>query len=1418
MKRYGGKHSIKNCANMLQSSLKRKSMRILVALISSSIVVPAVFCAQLASGLNIPNRPGFWYKKSTTVEWLSRPDLSLILGPSLWEANKKLYCIESSVLYNATGIWRAEASEDYRIAAKLIQDNKSNDDRVVQASIAFAMHNHFDINQARWKEVVENGFEDIDTQIIADTANRLWQEARKQTPIRAELKKEYTIGQRAGRFTIRVFNPDGEVLSGIPVKIRYDEDLINLESKNVGQKNYVGEVEIRSTKEGVSIPWEAKKTSNVNISILVQGPEPERLYSDTGQDNIRSDEPAWYGQDFRMIVDTSFQPTLTSKIDHHELQIGERVDSAVTSGVATNDAWIKGAHIDAQGYYFVGSANSVLHMEPRKENESATEYLERLRSLSNLRQVAAAKATFSNSGETVVASAKRAAGNISLPDLDKAEPYTVTKDEVGLFGTWVWIIADTGQSIPGNAKLTKDVVYAFGSPETTVVHKALVSSDFAPQQQTVGLGKEIVNEITVKGLPEEYGSFTGNEKYGFSADKKAHIRVWWAGAGTENPTKTDNNQYMPGAAGEPTVQEPKEDKHHRMIADWEVPAVNGIYRIGDGAITLRDIAGSDKSVPGSRKLVDNVHILAKKNSDSGWYVFVYDFPGSSRAIAYKSAYDNSWSRTYVESNPVNRTVSVTTQVSDNKVYVGKKFHDNANITGDVPKGSYVIFSAYSYKTDKNPAAKKLEFSNKQSVSASVNAVKTVANETTTSNEEVMPPMRVDIMNVQNDVNKKSSITVQSPDITCNHEGNVYWKAEVFNAQGKPLATHVLGVEGETVQVIHKPVDSKPDSKHEDPKPEKTKPEVKPESKPEVKPESKPEVKPDSKHEDPKHEKTKPESKHEDPKPDSKHEDPKHEGKPDSKHEDPKHEKTKPEVKPKHEEKPESKHEDPKPGKKPKHEDPKHEKTKPESKHEDPKPDSKHEDPKHEGKPDSKHEDPKHEKSKPDVKPESKPEVKPDSKHEDPKHEKTKPESKHENPKHEKTKPEVKPKHEDPKPKEKPGVKHEDPKHEVKPDFKHEDPKHEKTKPEVKSKHEEKPESKHEDPKPGKKPKHEDPKHEKTKPESKHEDPKHEKTKPEVKPKHEEKPESKHEDPKPDKKPKHEDPKPESKHEDPKHEKTKPGVKHEDPKPDKKPKREDPKHKGTKPEVKHGETHSDKKPKHKEKPRVNSDVKSEEKPVESATDSKGGESKSNPKPAHTSDKGKISHSNSNKQFDSENDSYDIETSDNNDSVYVVNNQTCDFGNTDNSECTVEDILNSENAATSDSSHGEQLQGSHEKNNANADFTTVDTIDTEIDKNANDSNNSKRDDKTINSDNRNNVHSVSGGNNSNSGNSSAQTSLTPTSLATTGAPAMVVMALAFITLTFASGLSLGRFVTIIPRHKNRSSRARHGDVLPMRRRFV
>lgn len=64
----------------------------------------------------------------------------------------------------------------------------------------------------------------------------------------------------------------------------------------------------------------------------------------------------------------------------------------------------------------------------------------------------------------------------------------------------------------------------------------------------------------------------------------------------------------------------------------------------------------------------------------------------------------------------------------------------------------------------------------------------------------MPQSRVNITNKQAEESKKSSISVSSADITLDHEGTVYWKAEVYDAQGNPLATHALGVEGETVQV------------------------------------------------------------------------------------------------------------------------------------------------------------------------------------------------------------------------------------------------------------------------------------------------------------------------------------------------------------------------------------------------------------------------------------------------------------------------------------------------------------------------------------------------------------------------------------------------------------------------------------------
>lgn len=814
METYLGKHTSFSCANKLRNLMKQKNIRKMLALFTSAVLVPSVLCSQIAMG-SVDKLTGYYYKKSNTVEWLSEKIARLRLGPvtDKWEGRKNsIFCMESSVFIDYKGNIKQMNGEDYRIAANIIKTHNNNDDDLTQAALAFMIHNHFDINQDRWKEAVENGFVDVETETLRNKADKLWQQGVKETPVKAVLKNDYTKGKRVGVMHISLQNANGDSLGGIPIKVKSSNNLIKFAN---GSASFEG----KSKKEGLDITWNALDAGNARVEVSFNAPKAERLFSPNGQDVIRSFENTWYSQEFPFSVEKTFQPLLKSKISKHELRAGEQVDSTVTSSVAGNDSWPENVRLRAQGYYFVGSAEDILHIQQRNSGESAKEYLNRMRSMPNLRQVAAAKANFSNSGETITAVAKRANGDITASDLDKAEAYKVNDLEAGSFGTWVWIISRDSQNKSDREFLKDDVVQLFGSTDTTAVHQATVSSDIVAKQQTVGLNTEIVNEITVRGLPETYGSFKGNNSYGFNEDKKAHIRVWWAGAGSENPTKKDNENYMPGSKGEPSYQEPKEDSHHRLIAKWDVPAVNGVYKIGNGNITLRPIAGTDRSTTEPKVLENNVHIRANKNSESGWYVFVYDFPGSSRALAHKSAYDGLWSRALVEPDVLTTPVSVTTRVSDEKVKAGEKFHDNARIAGTLPKGSYVVFSAYEYedgkgnKSDssgakcsdaKNGDAKNGDTKKGDAKKGSDSETKEIkeVKETVISAEieKKMPQSRVNITDKQAEESKKSSISVSSADITLDHEGTVYWKAEVYDAQGNPLATHALGVEGETVQV------------------------------------------------------------------------------------------------------------------------------------------------------------------------------------------------------------------------------------------------------------------------------------------------------------------------------------------------------------------------------------------------------------------------------------------------------------------------------------------------------------------------------------------------------------------------------------------------------------------------------------------
>ncbi|RIY24399.1 peptidase, partial [Bifidobacteriaceae bacterium NR021] len=693
MKKYGGKHNSARSDNNMRTSMKRKTIRRMSAFFASIFIIPTIFCSHLALGYD---EPGVFYKVSDTIEWLKDRTYrrKLSATPNYWGKGYMSYCIEAGADFKRdSDDWRQELGKDYRIAAKMIKTYSNNSDPISQASVAFTMHDHFDLTKDEWKKAVDNGFEDVSTDTLKKNAKNWWEEAERNTPMTLDFNQKYTSGKHAGVVRVIVRNIDGNPLKDVPIRLESENGLVKF---NGGKQS----VEVKSKNGAVDIPWSSSGNGSAKVKVGFLAPKAERYYSPKYQDEIRSISDAEYSEKIVFEVKNSFQPTLTSKVAKHELRVGENVDSTVTSGVREKDSWINGVSLHAQGYYFVGSAKDILQIRQRNNGESAVQYLKRIRALPNLRQVAASRAYFSRANESVNTKAKRANGDISASDLKEAEDYKVADNEAGLFGTWVWIISRDAQKKEDADKLDDEVVKVFGSADSTSVYQATISSDVVTKQKIVGIGTEIVSEITVRGLPETYGSFKGNETYGFNGDKKAHIRVWWAGEGSEKSTKKDNEKYMPGSKGEAAEQEPKEDAHHHLIGNWEVPAVNGVYKVGNGSITMRPIAGVNRSSSDPKVLKDNVHIRANKNSESGWYVFVYDFPGSSRALANKSAYNGLWSRALVEPNVLTTPVSVTTRVSDEKVKAGEKFHDNARITGTLPKGSYVVFSAYEYEEGK----------------------------------------------------------------------------------------------------------------------------------------------------------------------------------------------------------------------------------------------------------------------------------------------------------------------------------------------------------------------------------------------------------------------------------------------------------------------------------------------------------------------------------------------------------------------------------------------------------------------------------------------------------------------------------------------------------------------------------------------
>lgn len=742
--------------NPLSKTLRKVKDSILKRVGKAAVALVAA-TATLASGVittgsalaATTDGPGYWFNATRSGSWWVGTHASS-LGPQRYENGNPVYCVEAGEPVTNIGTWNKATDVNHKVGAWLIEKHKGDSSDFTQASVAYAIHEHLDQGSSHFRQLVAAGLEGADINAVASNAANLWNDAYNTLPANLNAAYAYTSGKRTGTVDPGVKNSSGQYIAGI----QYTATLNGPAKFDQTGTNTISGT---TTGQAMHIPWTATGNGKVTGHVSINVPTAAVLNS-PGQDMMRPSDPENQTADVQFSVSRDFQPTVSTSVSKKQLTRGSPVEDRVTSGVASSDdEWADNVPVKFKGYYFVGDSKHILQVIKKNNGESPTNYLKRLRETDGIRQVAAATTSFTKSGQTNTVKAKAATGGIDYDSVNGLDDYQVSDEDAGLFGTWVWVEVKADQSQQDYIK--GDYIDEFGKAQETSVSVLPPNHDSTVLEQESGMNKDILDEINISRLPSDYGKFTGNTNYGFGADAKAKIRVWWAGSGTGN--KDEDEKYVPT-----TEEEPTQDANHKLVGEWEVPAMNGKYKVGGGKIILYPSDGSD-----AKTVATDVNIKVTDKAHCGYYVFIYDFPGSDRAKGFKSAYNNPWERSFVTQDA--QPVTLTTNVNKTTVTQGEKFYDTATISGLVPRGSYVTFTAYD----------------------------AVSGEPDVSTNKLLDNTRVNVTNDQADHSDTTQFEVKSPEISTNKIGKVYWVAKLYNAKGKALAGHAIGLENETIEVV-----------------------------------------------------------------------------------------------------------------------------------------------------------------------------------------------------------------------------------------------------------------------------------------------------------------------------------------------------------------------------------------------------------------------------------------------------------------------------------------------------------------------------------------------------------------------------------------------------------------------------------------
>lgn len=620
------------------------------------------------------------------------------------------YCVdlhESGNAFADTSWGPVVNNRDVAIAAMMIKLSVNGKywrgDYRDRVAIAYAIHEHFE-DKDKWNNAKQHSFTSTkDFSEIAAKADELWNEAASKIPTKVSFENLYGTSGNSGEIKVKAegvlrtaYNGD----DGVDFKI-------TASNRNIMFKDnyYYNNNELKAERKGFirtdkdysdEFVWVASGEGKVDINGEYYLPNLERRDTKSGCYLLRlSQSPVKYNIDSSISIDAhrDFYPAVTSKSEVKKLKLGDSVEGNVKSSVNNeeNKPWIENKKIRARGYYFVGSYENIL--KERAVGSSVDDYIKELRADSSIRQVGASDVYFTKSGEEAKTVVHVTNGDMKPENLEKATEYKVGEQDAGLFGTWVWTIAKNEQDNDVKDFVSSDFIEGFGKAQSTLTHMTKVNIKHVKNAKNKD-SNEVSDTIVVSGAPKDYGMFKGNKEYGFDGDENMKVRLWWIGYENGTVDKESMSKLNPKSD-----KEPEEDDNHKKIGEWSVPLRNGVYTIANGKVMLKedsaDGAGNSGAVGNSekgnekeeselgKKVADIVNLKSGNSGESGMYVFVYDFPGSSRAEAFKTAFNDEDSRSiFTQEKEEHKTVNNNSAGNAGDV----KPSGGAKPNGDKPNG------------------------------------------------------------------------------------------------------------------------------------------------------------------------------------------------------------------------------------------------------------------------------------------------------------------------------------------------------------------------------------------------------------------------------------------------------------------------------------------------------------------------------------------------------------------------------------------------------------------------------------------------------------------------------------------------------------------------------------------------------------